>query len=305
MVRRNIYHYFFLGLLVFVLYGILELLAPFAGALLGAFLCAITFYPMYQALRRWLQRPTLRAAVADLLVAIFFIAPLILLAWVIIQEAVSLTPVLREGSIAVARWRTGNVIESVPWLSSLRNFLAGAFGIQSAQFQENIVQAMSNILESVSLAGTLLAKHAVMSIVNLVIMLFSLFFMFRNGKRVGRYILGLIPMRREDKKILTSRIHDMVIGVVRGWFLTTLVQGLIATLGYAIIKTRGAVLLGALTMIFGFVPVVGTFGIWVPVGIFYLLTGSYLKGVFILLWGAFVVVGVIDTLLRPYLVGKK
>src|SRR5947207_607093 len=111
MTRRNIYDYFFLALLVFVIYGILKLLSPFAGALLAALLCAVTFYPMYQALHRWFPKfsPTACAAAADGLVLIFFVTPLILLTWVIIEESASLIPALKQGSTTVAQLRAGNV----------------------------------------------------------------------------------------------------------------------------------------------------------------------------------------------------
>ena len=70
---------FFLVILGFVLYGILKLHSPFSGALLAALMCAVTFYPLYQALHRLFPKlnPTIRAAITDVLVFIFFVTPVL------------------------------------------------------------------------------------------------------------------------------------------------------------------------------------------------------------------------------------
>jgi predicted PurR-regulated permease PerM len=74
---------------------------------------------------------------------------------------------------------------------------------------------------------------------------------------------------------------------------------------YLAVGIEGAVLLGALTAFFGLVPGVGTLGIWVPAAIFLLAKGLYWRSAFVLVWGAFIVVGLIDSMLRPYLIGKR
>ena len=89
------------------------------------------------------------------------------------------------------------------------------------------------------------------------------------------------------------------------FFLPSLIQGVLATIGYWIIGVDGAILLGALTALMGLLPLVGTFGIWVPTAVFFILKGSLGKGIFLFAWGALVIVGMTDTIIRPYLVGKK
>src|SRR6185295_1558330 len=78
-----------------------------------------------------------------------------------------------------------------------------------------------------------------------------------------------------------------------------------AMLIYLAVGVEGAVLLGALTAFFGMVPGVGTVGIWVPVGIFLLAKGMYWRSAIVLAWGALIVVGLIDSMVRPYLIGKR
>jgi predicted PurR-regulated permease PerM len=305
--RRQIYDYFFLLLLFFAFYGIGVLVSPFGGALLAAGVCSIAFYPLYQAIRRWFPRlgTAWQAFIADVFVFVFFVTPMVLLAWAIVQESSSLVPMLKGGSSAVAQWREGNVLESAPWMADVRFFLAKAFGVQRAQFQGSVIHMVNTALETVSHAGTLLAKNAAVFLVDLLIMLFALYFLFRDGEKLFGYVQNLIPMRRENKNQLVDRVHQALIGIVRGVLLTSVIQGVLAAVGYMLVGADGAILLGALTSLSALVPVIGTLAIWVPAGVFYCLKGFYLKGGFLLLWGAIVIVGVMDTVVRPYLMSKK
>ena len=52
------------------------------------------------------------------------------------------------------------------------------------------------------------------------------------------------------------------------------------------------------------VPVLGAFVVWMPAALFLALEGSWGKALILTLWGL-IVVGTIDNLLRPILVGKR
>src|SRR5258706_3742827 len=138
MIRKQIYDYFFLALFGAVIYGIVKVLSPFAGPLLAALLCAITFHPMHETLHRRFPRlsPSFQAAISDTLVLIFFVTPLVFLAWALLQESTTLITVVKKGSTTVAQWRDGNVLESTPWMTHVRFFVSNVFGIRRAQFQE-------------------------------------------------------------------------------------------------------------------------------------------------------------------------
>jgi predicted PurR-regulated permease PerM len=307
MIRNRIYDLFFLSFLLVVLWGISQLLVPFSGALLAALVSAIMFYPMYESLRRWFprQKPSSLALVADMGVLIIFITPLVLLTWAVVQESSYLGPVLKQSHLTLGLWRRGDITESIPWMGHLQRLLGSVVGMTPVQFQENVVERVSEALGAISEWGSYAAQRAVFFLMGLVGMLFTLFFLFRDGEKWFGYIHNLVPMNRSDKEHLMARIHDTVIGVSRGWLLTGLIQGLAATIGFLAVGLEGAVLFGALTGLFGLVPGVGTIAIWVPVAIFLLAKGSIWKSVFVMIWGTFIIVGLIDTMVRPYLIGKR
>ena len=206
---------------------------------------------------------------------------------------------------AIDEWRNGHMADSFPSVLRMRSVLGRTIGMGHVQFQMNLMGGLEAVLNHTSALGAQIAEHAVIFIFDLLLMLFALFFLFRDGKKLLQYFDDLIPLEQNHKEKLMERIRDTITSVTRGWLLTALVQGVIAMASYFLVGAEGAVLLGALTAVSGLLPGIGTAIIWIPMGIFYLVTGAYLKGVFILVWGAFVVALFVDTISRPYLVGRN
>ena len=305
--RSKIYDNFFLLLLVFGFYGILKLLSPFAGALLGALVCAVTFYPMYEAFRRRFPHHSreFHAAMADGLVMLFFVGPLMLLMWLLYLESSSLIEAIRRGTAALAQLRSGALMGSDGCMHGAERFLMRVFNVSHQSFRDYVVNQVNQALEYVTAVGSAMLKYGMLFCLDLVVMLFALFFMFRDGEKLSRYCMDLIPLRRINKDALAVRIHETVIAVIRGWLLTAVVQGLVAMLGYWIIGAHAVVLLGTLTAALGLLPAIGTLGVSIPVALYYFSMKDYLRGGFLLVWGIVIVVGMVDSLLRPYLIGKR
>jgi predicted PurR-regulated permease PerM len=114
----------------------------------------------------------------------------------------------------------------------------------------------------------------------------------------------VLPLCAEDTQRLFDRTRDATVAVVRGLLLTALLEGAIATLGYAVMGVPAAVLLGVMTGFASLVPVVGTSSVWMPVGLVTLLSGRVVPGVLVLAWGTAMVIG-IDNFAAPWLVGRK
>jgi predicted PurR-regulated permease PerM len=81
------------------------------------------------------------------------------------------------------------------------------------------------------------------------------------------------------------------------------VQGLLAGISYAIVGLESALLFGVLTTVLALVPVIGAGAIYIPVGLWLLVTGAAWQGIFVLVVGV-VIVSTVDNVLRPILVGR-
>jgi predicted PurR-regulated permease PerM len=299
--KSRLQDYFFLGLLFSILLLLAYVLLPFFGGLLGAVILGIAFYPLHKRLARWMppRSPTAQALITDGLVILFFIVPLILLVWVLVKEAEGIAPTLKEWRTAFDSLRQGEPVDALRPVQTLRDWLRTTLGIRPAQFRREVAEVAEYVIQFLSLSGAAFAKNSLEFMVNLVIMALTLFFVFRDGVKMSITFQSYIPLPADVKVQLAERINGTVVGILRGMFLTSLVQGLVASVGYLIIGVPAVALLGFLTALAGLIPSVGTSIVWLPLAGVYFLQDSFSKGIFLLAWGG-IIVGLVDNFLRPY-----
>jgi predicted PurR-regulated permease PerM len=152
--------------------------------------------------------------------------------------------------------------------------------------------------------GASIVKNVILFTFQTLIMIFTLFFIFRDGPRLTIKIVGLIPMETAYKTHILNRLNQTLTAVVRGMFVTASVQGLLAGIGFVLAGVRFSVVLGFATAFMALIPFIGATAIWLPVGVYLFLKGWVVQGVGILLWGG-LVVSTVDNFLRPYIIGSK
>jgi len=293
---------FFLVLLLIIFW----MLIPLSGAILTALVIGIAFYPTHLRLSRHLRRwsPSTRAVVTDVTVLFFLIVPTVLLIWVLIHEAQSLAPTMKQMGTTVEQLRQGQSMESVGVLRRTRDWLYNTLGIQPAQFRRQVMLGADKIVTQISSAGPALARHSFGLIFDSLIVQFTLFFIFRDGPHMWDTFPNYVPLSPSLKTRLANRFQSTVVGVLRGWVLTSLVQGLTASLGYFIVGFPAVAMFGVLTAITGLIPSVGTALVWFPIAMMYIFQHTYWKGIFLIVWGI-LIVGILDNFLRPYLMKEK
>jgi predicted PurR-regulated permease PerM len=151
---------------------------------------------------------------------------------------------------------------------------------------------------------TALAGGVGRSVGKLFLVMFAVFFLYRDGDSI------LVQLRRVVRRAFGNRLDgyvrtagSMTRAVLFGFLITAFVQGLIAGIGYAILGIHGSVLLGAITGVLSFIPLIGTAVVWGSLGAYLLLTSHVAKGIILLLWG-FLLVHPIDNVLRPLLISN-
>ena len=140
--------------------------------------------------------------------------------------------------------------------------------------------------------------------VNLVVLIAMLFVFFKDGEHFLQWLIDIIPMDHDSKHRVANQLYVTTIAVVRGILLTAAIQGLTATVGYYIAGVNSPAVLGMLTGFAALIPFVGTSLVWLPLGLFLVFFGNLHTGLFILAWGGFVV-GLLDNILRPILIGQE
>ncbi|MFT4094387.1 MAG: AI-2E family transporter [Niabella sp.] len=132
---------------------------------------------------------------------------------------------------------------------------------------------------------------------NLTIMLFVLYYMLRNGREIECYLNKSVPLKKRNIKILSDETKKVVIANALGIPLISIIQGVVATIGYAIFGVKDWGLYGFLTGVCAFFPVVGTMIVWVPVIIYMYATGDNLNATLLTLY-SIIVTGNVDYVAR-------
>ncbi len=274
---------------------------PFAQPLLWAALAAIMFQPLYRWMLRRMHGRRNPAAIVSLLVIFFMVmVPAFWIAAMVVQEAVALVTALQEQPLDLAVL-FDQVYGALPRIVQEAVDRSGWADIASAQtrLQELLTQSAGLIASQAVSIGS----GALSFVLSFGVALYVMYFLLRDGERIGRTILRAVPVERSIATRLAERFLGIVRATVKGTGVVAIVQGGLATITLMIAGVPSALLFGVVTAIFALVPVIGSGAVWAPAGIYLLLVGEYWQGLFVLVTG-FVIISSADNVLRPILVGR-
>ncbi|MBI4249035.1 MAG: AI-2E family transporter [Elusimicrobia bacterium] len=299
MTRPELFKYFFFGVFLFLLYQLILLLSPFFVAILGSAVLAFTFYPLH----RWmvLQLPKSPSAAALLTTVIVVSATLLPLALAVVLLATETVKIYPFVSVWVRNFNAAQLPKFILFWWEGMSALLGSFDPQLKQLALNSLRQMTTVLTAL---GTQLAKNFLLIPFNVLILVFSLFFAFRDGQSIIGRIRGLLPMQERHKTLILARLNDTLSAIIRGILATAAVQGLLAAFGFWVAGVPFAAVLGLATAFFAVMPLGGAVLVWLPVALFQFSSENYGVATFIFIWGMFVV-STIDNFLKPILIGSK
>jgi predicted PurR-regulated permease PerM len=282
------------------------ILSPFFYPIMWAVILTATFYPLYQKLLTAVRnRPQVAAAAMTVIVMSIAVLPALYLIVLGIQEAV-------QAYEATAQWfREGHLrelgvsISQLPVIGGVSQEMFGRLVLANRGQLESSVLEGGKVVSSFLLAqGADLAKNAFLFITDFFVMVFTLFFLFRDGDRLYKGFYQAIPLDPDHKAKIFERMNGTIGAVMQGTLLTALAQGTVAGLAYWALGVRFSIFLGALSAVLSLLPFGGTALVWIPVALYLFFTGSVLKGCLMIGIGT-VIVGLMDNLLQPFLIGNK
>lgn len=198
----------------------------------------------------------------------------------------------------------GAIWGQLPGLGRISQELVGQVIVaESDQIRASLLEGgklVSTFLISQSLD---LATNALMLTTNFFVMLFTLFFMFKEGEFAYQSLFRALPLEEDHKAKIFERLDATLTAVVRGTLLTAFAQGVVAGVAYHLLGLPFATFLGVLSGILSFLPIGGTALVWAPLAVYLLLSGSIVKGIILIGIGVGLV-GLMDNLLQPILIGR-
>lgn len=271
---------------IILLLGVLIFLKiiPFLGGILGA----LTIYILVRPQMIWLtdRKHMKRSFMAILMICetiLFFLVPLSLMVWLIITklQAVNLDPK-----------------ELLDGIERVANLIREKTGYEL--LSKGNVNTIMSVLPRI---GQMLMSGITSFAINVLVLIFVLYFMLIGGRKMEKYINGIMPFNRENKKDVLCEFHRVVRSNAIGVPLLAVIQGAAALLGYYIFGVPGAFFWGVLSCFATIIPIIGTGLVWIPLFLYLGATGHWGNAIGLAVY-ALVVIGNIDNLVRGVLQKK-
>ncbi|MBI2354963.1 MAG: AI-2E family transporter [Deltaproteobacteria bacterium] len=290
--------------IVLMLYLVYSIVAPFLAPIGWAGVIGILTFPLFKRLRsRLAGRQQTAAAVMTVAVVFVLVLPVIGMVFLLVRETAAAYLFLERLSADGGRHLFEN-IQAHPLLKPWIERLNAWFGPFTLELDAALFPQMKEIAATVLNYSKAVAKNVLFFVLKLILMVISLFFIYRDGEGFQRQLLSVIPLDESHKRVLVDTVKRVVMAVVYGVFLTCLVQGVLGGIGFWAAGLPSPPLFGAIMAVCALVPVVGTALIWLPAAGYLFLSGEVVKGVGLMLWGA-LVVSSIDNLIRPFFISGK
>jgi predicted PurR-regulated permease PerM len=274
---------------------------PFLKPLLLGALLAGLFHPLYRWITRLLGgRQSLGAAVTLLVLLVLGLGPISAFLGLVLQQALTMSD------------------QAIPWLSqhlgaastfNVHDWLVQRFPALAKYVpsQEQLLQQVGTAAKTagaflVTFASRMTATTAAF-LLNLFVMLYAMFFFFKDGHKILERIFYYLPLNDEDETRMLARFTSITRATVKGTLVIGIIQGALAGIAFWVAGIEGAALWGTIMTILSIIPGIGAALVWVPVVIILFVTGQSLTATLLAAWCA-AVVGTVDNFLRPMLVGR-
>ena len=266
------------------------IIKPYLGALFVAVVFAIVFHPFFKAVHKRVRQEGLASFLTIIFLFFVILIPAALFGFFIFDDARSLYESAGAG-ISIVNGLDANLAPVERYLQAV----IPGFEINIAEYADAALSFLVGNFGSVF-------TRAVGMVFQTFIMLFALFFLFRDGEKFRSYVVALSPLANEYDERILKRVETAISSVVKGKLLIVFIQGILASIGFFVLGVPNPVLWGALTSLAALIPAVGVALVFVPLAIYLFATGGAGAALSLVVFG--VVVGSIDNFLGPVLYEK-
>jgi len=295
--KNNFRKLYVLALVVLVSVLFFNMIGTFLETLLLAAVFSGMAYPLFRLLDSRLGgRRTLSAALTLIIVLLVVVIPLMGLMGVVVAQALKVTELLRpwveqrvqDGS---PEWHLPQWFPMIEYIEPYRDQIITKAGQLAAKLGNLMVGSLSKATQ-----GT------VMFFLHLFIMLYAMFFFLLGGPEITRTLFAYAPLSTKNKELIFEKGVSITRATLKGTFIIGALQGILAGLAFGVAGIEGAAFWGTIMGVLSVIPGIGAALVWIPAVIYLLATGQSVAGLGLLAWCG-IVVGSVDNILRPKLVG--
>ena len=276
------------GLVIFFLYRVVEMfLVPLAWAAI----LTIFFFPLHRRVLMKLPKPNLAAAMTITLVTVLLVVPVAWLVPAFVSEALSVFRSIPSG-------------EFIPKVRMLLERYFVQFPVPLGDFEDVVTRISQAAGTFIAQQSARLAGDVARFVFDLFVMLFAMFYLFRDGRKLVQLLGDVSPLAGDHRERMMEEVRELISVTVSSGFIVAIVQGVLGGLVFWVLGLPSPVFWGVVIGFLAFLPLVGPWLIWVPAAISLLLNGHTGRGVALLILGLVVVSGA-DNVLRPILIAGR
>ncbi len=299
MSERNVEKIVFVVLLCAVTVTFFWLIRGFLQPIFWAIALGVVIYPLHRRIARRLHgRESLAALVSVAMVVIVVGLPLVGLVAAVTNEAAGLYDRLGAGDYGINDVYA-RILASVPYLDSLLS----RFGIDTQRLPSQLSAAAVEAGQFMAKRALAIGQDTLRVTVFFFLTLYLLFFFLRDGEQLLEGFVRAFPLGDERERYLLRRFAEVSRATIKGTLVVGAVQGALGGVAFAFLGIGAPVLWGVAMALASILPAVGPAIVWLPAAILLLFNQQIVAGIVLIAIGVFVI-GLVDNLLRPLLVGR-
>ncbi|HKY27333.1 MAG TPA: AI-2E family transporter [Pyrinomonadaceae bacterium] len=295
--KRAVRWWALIAVTAIALYLCWQMVKPFVGVLGWATVLVICFYPVHRLIDKRLKRSSLSALVSSALVILIILVPVVLITIAVFKELAGAARNLQAVVAYVMDPNSPITGRILGWLSrvvDINQFRSREYLVEQLQGQSDLIAS-----QTLGFLGGVAG-----AIVQMVFVVFTMYYLFRDGDKIWTAVRDALPLERDQATAIMTRTREVIGASVYGVFIIAIIQGALGGLAFWALGLPSAMVWGVAMVFLSMIPMLGAFLVWVPAAIFLAVTGHYVKAIILVVWGT-LVIGMIDNLLRPKLVGDR
>ncbi|MEN9920935.1 MAG: hypothetical protein RL538_828 [Candidatus Parcubacteria bacterium] len=289
---RVVEYIFFFGLLVLVGYLVWLIMSPFITALALSAIIVTICHPLYEKIQKVTprQNKTAAAFLSTIVVLLLIILPLSLIAALVTKEAVNVYHDLNSSDNVGLQY----IIEQTEY--KINTLFPGL----DISIEEQVKSAGEWFIGNL---GTIFAS-TISVVFTFILSMLGSFYFFRDGKELMQLLIKISPLPDGEDEVIFERMARAVRAVATGTLLIALIQGTLVAIGFALFGIPRPVLWGSFASLGALMPGIGTTIVTAPAVAYLFMAGDTVMAVGLLIW-SIVIVGLVDNVVGPYLIGRK
>ena len=300
--------YFFILFVILMITLVFVVIRPFIGALLASIILSYLFFPLYKWLKSKVKNENLSALIVSFVVILLLILPLFFVLNTLTKEAY-VTYLISKQKIAEVGGFLQNCNEDTSPFCWFFHYIGDFFSDPKVKYhlQNSVEKATSYIIDSASDLVFSIPKF----VLNFFIIIFTMFYLFKDGPKAFKDLRKLLPLRDIYKKHLFEKFGKVTFAIIYGYVVVAIVQGIFGGIGFLNFGIPSPLIWGIIMAFAALIPFIGTGIIWIPAALIKLFNGilsgnnaEIIGGILFILYGMIIISG-IDNVIRPKIIGDK